>query len=532
MERYVVAAFLLATTAIVVLLTGRSPVNQTVVAHVPAGEQAGEMTAPEPCEFTPPGSKHRYQAECSTLTVPENWESPGSRLITLPVVRIPATGTEPVEPVFFLQGGPGSSNLSFAPENWLLEKHDVIMVGYRGVDGEVRLDCKEFSGLMKAYLGKAFFSDQARSEYIAATRRCAQNIQDQGVDLAGYTVTGVIKDMEAARKALGYSRINLYSNSYGTRLAQIYAYLYPQSLHRNVLIGVNTPGHFVYDPAVLDGLIGYVSDLCAQDAECSRRTENLAQTMHRINHDMPKRWLLFPIDSDSVRSGSHFMFFNNRNFAMVLDAYLAADQGDASGLAMLSMMTKFVFPADQMVFGDFFNKGGTADLEYYRGVESISLGNSIMGAPLAEMIWPVADEWPLTLIPEDLRSFQESDVEMLLVNGTIDFSTPPNALLEAQPYYHNAQQVLLPEFSHVSDIENLQPQAFERLITSYYETGHADASLFVYEPLAFNPKMSMGWMAKGVLAAIVVFPFLLAGIVALGVRRVSRRRTAGSVGRF
>ena len=97
-----------------------------------------------------------------------------------------------------------------------------------------------------------------------------------------------------------------------------------------------------------------------------------------------------------------------------------------------------------------------------------------MGAPMAELIWPMAKEWPIELIPKDLREFQESDVEMLLVNGTVDFSTPPTALDEARPYFHKAQMVLLPEFSHIGDVMTLQPKAFERLVTSYYDTGVAD----------------------------------------------------------
>ena len=164
---------------------------------------------------------------------------------------------------------------------------------------------------------------------------------------------------------------------------------------------------------------------------------------------------------------------------MIFDAYLAAAEGDPSGLAMLNLLTATMMPANQTVFGDQFSKGGTADLEKYAGSDSISLGNSIMGAPHSELIWPLFEAWPIELIPKGLREFQESDVEMLLVNGTVDFSTPPTALDAAKPYFHKAQMVLLPEFSHVDDVHNLQPQAFERLITSYFDTGVADESVFV-----------------------------------------------------
>ena len=138
--------------------------------------------------------------------------------------------------------------------------------------------------------------------------------------------------------ALGYDRINLLSESYGTRVAQIYAYMHPDSLHRLVLIGVNTPGHFIWDPAVFDKMIGHISELCAQDATCSSRTSDFAQTMYDVNHNMPKRWLFFNIDPDTVRLGTHFMFLDNPNMPMIFDAYLAAAEGDPSGLAMLNLM--------------------------------------------------------------------------------------------------------------------------------------------------------------------------------------------------
>ena len=144
--------------------------------EVPEGAQAGQLTGLEKCEFQPAGSKTKYLAECGTLVVPENWDKAGSRLITLPVVRIPASGPNPAEPVFWLVGGPGGSNLSWAPPAWLLENHDVVMVGYRGVEGTVVLSCPEVGRLLKAHLGKDLFSEQARIEYRAAVKQCAANL--------------------------------------------------------------------------------------------------------------------------------------------------------------------------------------------------------------------------------------------------------------------------------------------------------------------------------------------------------------------
>jgi pimeloyl-ACP methyl ester carboxylesterase len=510
---------------IALLLLGCNPKEATDPIVVPDGAKAGELTGLKDCEFQPEGSKTKYAAECGTLVVPENWDKADSRLIALPVVRFPASGSNPAEPVFFLGGGPGESNLlSKTPPDWILKNHDAVTVGYRGVDGTVRLDCPEVNRLENAHMGKDLFSEQARAEEVAAVKQCVETFKKKGVDLSGFTIPGVVEDMEAARKALGYDQINLYSVSYGTRVAQIYAYMHPDSLYRLVLNSVNTPGHFIYDPAVLDGLVEHISELCAQDAACSSRTSDFAQIMYEVNHNMPKRWLFFNIDPDTIRLTTHGMFYSTTTMPLVFDAYLAAGEGDPSGLAMLNLMARFR-PFNLGILGDKINKAGTVDFEKYEGLESISLGDSIMGAPLSELIWPL--QWPIELISKDVREFQETDVEMLLVNGDLDFATPPTVLDEAKPYFHNAQMVLLAESSHTD--AGRQPEAFERLLTSYYDTGVADSSLFVYQPLNFKPSMSLAVMAKLFVAAMIVLPALLVlGVVSLARRTLRGRRPAAN----
>ncbi|HJQ86515.1 MAG TPA: hypothetical protein VJ820_03515, partial [Propionibacteriaceae bacterium] len=107
---------------------------------VPANASAGDLIM-EPCTY--PTEKGGYEADCGTLVVPENRADPQSRLIGLPVTRIRATSDQPGEPIFRLDGGPGMSNMGFPEASRFAESHDVVLVGYRGVDGSVRLDCPE-----------------------------------------------------------------------------------------------------------------------------------------------------------------------------------------------------------------------------------------------------------------------------------------------------------------------------------------------------------------------------------------------------
>ena len=136
----------------------------------------------------------------------------------------------------------------------------------------------------------------------------------------------------------------------------------------------------------------------------------------------------------------------------------------------------------------------------------------------------MAAGWPVAPEAENLRQLNESDVSMLVVNGDIDFSTPPSAIEEAKPYWHNAQFVLLSGFSHVDDVEKLQPAAFQQLITTYYDSGEGDASQFTAQPLVTKPGMSLATMAKLVLAGTILLPPLLIVGVLLGIRRARRRR--------
>ena len=147
-----------------------------------------------------------------------------------------------------------------------------------------------------------------------------------------------------------------------------------------------------------------------------------------------------------------------------------------------------------------------------------------MGSPMAEAVWPLFQEWPIELAPKDLREYQETDVDMLLVDGTVDVSTLPAWLDEASTYFHKAQIVLLPEFGHIGDVQTFQPEAFERLVTSYYDTGAADDSLFVYQPLSFEPSMRLTVIARLLVAAMVVLPALLILGIVLVVRRTLRGR--------
>ena len=226
---------------------------------VPSGAKAGDLIL-EDCHYAT--EQGNYDADCGTLVVPENRHKAGSRLIALPVTRIRARSADPGEPIFRLQGGPGITNMAFPAASRFADKRDVVLVGYRGVEGSSKLDCPEVTSAREQARG--FLSEKAMRADAAALKECAERLQDDGVDLAGYTLPQRVDDLDAVRRALGYERVDLLSESAGTRTAMIYAWRYPQRIHRSVMIGVNPPGDFLWDAKTTGEQIGRYASLCAQ----------------------------------------------------------------------------------------------------------------------------------------------------------------------------------------------------------------------------------------------------------------------------
>ncbi len=502
---------------------------------VPAGAQSGDLTSLVPCTYVT--GEFEYAAECGTLVVPEKRGDPGSRLIALPVMRIPTTGNDSTEPIFWLNGGPGQSNMRFShPQDLaaLIEEHDFVLAGYRGVDGQVVLDCPEIS---EALLNPPddLLSEAALESYGAAATRCASRLQAEGVDLAGYTMTETIKDMEAVREALGYERINLLGASYGTRLAMMYEWMYPHNLHRVVMIGVNPPGSFIWEAEVIDAQIGDYARLCAENIECSSRSDNLVRTMGELSQEMPDRWLFMPIDEDMVKLLTFIMFTESVRppgdpigiyGPAAVDMWQAATEGDASGMALISLLGSRFIPnfytwGHTLAMGGGSGEYADANRDYPTELDP---PDSILGAPFSLLMWGMGQGWPANPIAEEYHQVQPSDVETLLESGSVDFMNPPqHATEELLPYLSNGQQVILEEFGHGNTFWNSQPEAIARMLTTYYDSGEVDASLYTYQPLDFAVEGGLPRLAKTVSAIAVVVFILLLTLIAFTVLIIFRK---------
>jgi pimeloyl-ACP methyl ester carboxylesterase len=475
---------------------------------VPAGARAGDLIL-ERCDYaTEDGS---YAADCGTLVVPENRADPKSRLIALPVTRIRARSEKPAEPVFRLQGGPGVTNMEFSQASRFAERRDVVLVGYRGMDGSSVLDCPEVESALKRstdFLGERSFRERAD-----AFRACADRLSDDGVDLAGYSLPQRVDDLEAARKALGYGRIDLLSESLGTRIAMIYSWRYPRSIHRSVMLAVNPPGHFVWDEKTTDEQFGRYAALCARDASCRSRTTDLAASLRLASGNIPDRWWFLPIKEGHVKAAAFFGLMNATTDGAgplaapwTIDTLLSAGQGDGSGAWFLSLMAQVAFPSEQL-WGDVAAAARIDAARARRLYAAGADGGSIIGRPGTDLIWAgggLVGAWPANPDENQYTRVRDSKVETLLIGGELDFATPPQwATRELLPHLPNGREVVLANIGHSDDFWTYQPEAGSRLINTFLDSGRVDRFRYTRTSVDFTPAFSHGSIAKIVLGVML-----------------------------
>jgi pimeloyl-ACP methyl ester carboxylesterase len=495
---------------------------------VPAGAKAGDLEL-SPCNIFLEGDDQNYAGDCGTLIVPENRNASSSRLIALPVRRIRSLAENALEPIFWFQGGPGSPNSIFYPTDGILERHDFVMVGYRGIDGQVFLECTEIGDAIRNTDG-GYLDDDALTAYGRAAEDCSDRIKADGIDLDGYSINQTIDDMEAARLAMGYAKINLFGNSYGTRVEMLYQWRYPDSINRAVLVAVNPPGHFIWDPVHTQKQLVQYAKLCARDPYCSNRTTDLITTMREVSVNMPEDWLGISIDPASVKLITFISFMESMqlldepvplNGPAAIDMWLDAAEGDASGMALVSLLTPLVLPSIGER-GHFLAMGGSV-MDYidpdrdYRA--ELTGSATVLGAPFSLFVWCMTNGWDYS---EDLgfNEVQQSDIETLLVTGNLDFSTPMEfARDELLPYLPNGHQVILKNFGHTETFWNSQPEARTKLLNRFFDSGMVDDSLYQHQELVFEVDKSWGELVRILIVLIVI----VLGVVVLAVGLLIRK---------
>ncbi|MFC5108528.1 alpha/beta fold hydrolase [Kibdelosporangium philippinense] len=189
--------------------------------------------------------------ECSSVSVPVDYDNPSGSRIDLAVIKLPAgDSAKRIGTLFVNFGGPGASGLQRLRERakwpWLFSdelrsRFDIVSWDPRGIANSAAVRCfdtlaeqqeffAEFPEMPVDLAGEAPFYEKSKE----LAYRCEQQA---GPVLKHVSTANTARDLDMLRRAVGEEKISYHGISYGTHLGAIYANLFPNRIRAMVFDG-------------------------------------------------------------------------------------------------------------------------------------------------------------------------------------------------------------------------------------------------------------------------------------------------------
>lgn len=276
--------------------TSEDPGAEETPAPEPS-DTASEPSEPEPDPDDPLGEFHTQDVrweecdgfECATLDVPLDYSEPDGETIELALLRVPATGDDPIGSLLLNPGGPGGSGVEYAKQaesqlsQAVRENYDIVGFDPRGVAGSTPIDCVSDAELDEYIASDAMPDDESElAELNTDLQEFAAGCEaNSGEMLAHVNTENVARDVDVIRAALGDDALHYLGKSYGTYIGALYADLFPERVGRLVLDGAMDPSltsvEFARGQATgIDrALSAYLAD-CVEAGDCPLGSSEIA----------------------------------------------------------------------------------------------------------------------------------------------------------------------------------------------------------------------------------------------------------------
>lgn len=227
--------------------------THTIPPTEPPKEGAGNTAAKleelggAPCDETP-------QLTCVSIQVPLNhFDSANTETIDVVFGVLPASGERYGMYIQAFPGGPGGEGISSAYLDYfgeaILEHYDIVFFDQRGIGLSNPLECpvayeKDFIRYLTEVddTGEEGYDtpEEQQTAIDDAKTYVEECVAEIGIDpskLAFFGTEQVAEDIDSFRAAIGDEKIWMYGVSYGTAVAQTYAYAHPDRLAGLILDG-------------------------------------------------------------------------------------------------------------------------------------------------------------------------------------------------------------------------------------------------------------------------------------------------------
>jgi len=413
------------------------------------------------CRLEHPVRLTGVAAECGSLSVAENPQDVASRRIALHIARIPAVSRRKrPDPLFVLAGGPGMAASAFyamaAPAFERIHRdRDIVLVDQRGTGKSNVLSCE---------LNDDALYRATDAEIAAETRRCLKGLSAQA-DVAWYTTSIAVKDLDRARAALGYERINLYGVSYGTRVAQHYLRRFPQRTRAMILDGV-VPTQLALGPATALDAESALSDIlarCTREPGCRSRFGDPRVAYRKVRAALAAHPVAVSL-ADPTSGEPARLEFTAYHLAAVLRLasytpeqaallpLILHDASEARDFAPLAAQFLLVNRSygEVIAYGMHNSVVCTEDVPFYdmKAVDRARLEQTYLGAAQLDGLLSMCKIWPRGAIDADFHAPLRTDLPVLLLSGTDDPVTPPEYAEQAGRGFTHSLHVVLRGFGH------------------------------------------------------------------------------------
>jgi pimeloyl-ACP methyl ester carboxylesterase len=413
--------------------------------------------------------------QCGSIEVPENRAQPDGRKIRIAVTLLPANTLSPkADPLFMLAGGPGqaaSSIVRFAAQlTEVRATRDIVLIDQRGTGRSSPLACKAFAP--EHDLAAALAADP-----LMQAKDCIAELTQRGVDATQYTTAAFIEDLEDARRALGYARINLWGGSYGTRVAQRYLRAHPAVIRSAVLDGVVPPAMSVFDafPAQRK-IIASIIAQCLAAAACQEANPDLAGALAAIQRDLgvegkqtaialPQtgRVIEARLRWPAVMGSVQMLAYQPESAALIPPVLTAAARGDYAPL-IGAMSLRDGSDESQIDNALYYTVTCSEDAPRLSTEQRAAALADPLTRELAADLFAVCDAWPRGAVPNDDAAPLTSDTPVLLLSGGLDPVTPPDHAATVVQTLPHGKTITAPGFGHIVSSRACGPQLIARFI--------------------------------------------------------------------
>ena len=353
---------------------------------------------------------------------------------------------------------------------------DIVLLDQRGTGRSNALNCE---------LSDDVIAEASDAQILAEATRCLKEVSAHA-DVAYYTTSVAVRDLDNVRATLGYGQINLYGGSYGTRVAQQYVRHYPARVRTVILDGV-VPPTLALGPAVaLDAENALLSILarCAADPECHGHFGDPVADYRRLRVEMqahpvpvtladpttgePSKLALTTLHLATVLRLATYTTQQAALLPLILHRATAA--GDFKPLAAQYLLVSRSL-GDVLSYGMHNSVVCAEDVPFFDAatIDRRRLDQTYLGTAALDGLRAICQVWPRGPIDADFHQALHSDTPALLLSGSNDPATPASYGEEARKGFANGLHVTLKGFGH----GQIVAPCVDRIMARFIESGTA-----------------------------------------------------------